>query len=381
MKERILENLVCPACCGALTAEAWQGAASEIEEGLLRCDCEESFPIIGGIPRMLMGEVREQLYRDYPDFFSANRRLLPASLLPTPKERPTVARKTQESFGYEWTKFSAIRPEWEENYWGYMAPLTPEFFQGKTILDAGCGMGRHLYYSGQYGKEVFGVDFSRAVDVARHNTKHLPNVHVIQADLLRLPFKPRVFDFIYSLGVLHHIPQSEEALRSLVSRLAIGSELRIYVYWSIAESALWKRVLLGGVSAVRQVTTRLPHRLLSCLCYPIAASAWLTFVLPYKMLAQIPATRRFARGMPLNQYARYPFGVMVNDQFDRFSAPLEKRYSAVEVRQWLESAGLSEVTVLPHWGWIGHGRCEGHIEAAAPQELGTLCQQSSAQDH
>jgi SAM-dependent methyltransferase len=381
MKERILENLVCPACFGNLSAEAWQGAASEIEEGLLRCDCEESFPIIGGIPRMLMGEVREQLHQDYPDFFSANVRRLPSSLLPAPEERLTVARKTQESFGYEWTQFSAIRPEWEENYWGYMARLSPDFFQGKTILDAGCGMGRHLYYTGQYGQEVFGVDFSRAVDVARHNTKHLPNVHVIQADLLRLPFKPRVFDFIYSLGVLHHIPESEEALSSLVSRIALGGELRIYVYWNIEESALWKRLLLRGVSAARQVTTRLPHPLLSCLCYPIAASAWLTFVLPYKILSHIPATRRFAGSMPLNQYARYPFGVLVNDQFDRFSAPLEKRYSAAEVQRWLESAGLSEVTVLPHWGWVGHGKCERKIGEVATQERGDLCQPSSAQGH
>ena len=60
--------------------------------------------------------------------------------------------------------------------------------------------------------------------------------------------------------------------------------------------------------------------------------------------------------MPLKTYADYPFGVLVNDQFDRFSAPLERRYDADEVAELLDRAGLEQAVVLPNHGWIGDGR-------------------------
>jgi hypothetical protein len=60
--------------------------------------------------------------------------------------------------------------------------------------------------------------------------------------------------------------------------------------------------------------------------------------------------------LPMRQYADYPFGVCVNDQFDRFSAPVENRYTRAEVLDWLERAGLEGATVLPNWGWLGTGR-------------------------
>ncbi len=336
MRSALLEYLVCPVCSGRLAVEATRSDEEHIEEGVLRCSCGADYPVIAGVPRMFVGQSRT------------------ASVAPQRNET-AIDRQTQASFGYEWTWFSAMRPEWEQNFWHYLQPHTPESLQGKAILDAGCGMGRHLYHASRCGQVVIGVDFSDAVEVAYTNTRQFANAHVVQADLRKLPFPLAIFDLVYCLGVLHHISDPDGALKQLLQHLKTGGEARIYVYWDLAEAPAWKRHLLATVNRLRRITTVLPHPLLRGLCYPIAAGAWLTFVLPHRVLSRLAVTRRFADSLPLRQYAQYPFAVLLNDQFDRFSAPLERRYSAQQVCAWLESVGLSDVRVAPNWGWLGFG--------------------------
>jgi hypothetical protein len=130
--------------------------------------------------------------------------------------------------------------------------------------------------------------------------------------------------------------------------------VHVYLYW-VPEQA-WHARVLRAVTAARRVTVRLPHRLLHALCVPLAALLALTVVWPYRLLRRVPRLRRPAEAFPLKTYADYPFGVLVNDQFDRFSAPLERRYTRAEVEEMLQRAGLEDVTVLPNHGWIGDGR-------------------------
>jgi hypothetical protein len=100
----------------------------------------------------------------------------------------------------------------------------------------------------------------------------------------------------------------------------------------------------------------MPRPLLRALCYPIAAALFAIFVLPYRISRRVPRLERVAGGFPLKAYADYPFRVCVNDQFDRFSAPLEWRFTAEEVEGMLLEAGFADVVVLPNNGWIGSGR-------------------------
>ena len=104
------------------------------------------------------------------------------------------------------------------------------------------------------------------------------------------------------------------------------------------------------------MTTRMPRPLLRALSYPIAATLFGVFVLPYRISRRVPRLERFARGFPLKAYADYPFGVCINDQFDRFSAPIEWRFTADEVNAILTDAGFVDVVVLDNNGWIGSGR-------------------------
>jgi hypothetical protein len=94
------------------------------------------------------------------------------------------------------------------------------------------------------------------------------------------------------------------------------------------------------------------------LCVPLAALLAVTIVWPYRTLRSIPRLRRVADCFPLKAYADYPFGVLVTDQFDRFSAPIERRYERTGVAEMLERVGLRDVRVLSNHGWVGDGRVE-----------------------
>jgi hypothetical protein len=156
-----------------------------------------------------------------------------------------------------------------------------------------------------------------------------------------------------SIGVLHHLPDPERALRSLAPYVASGGRLHVYLYWVPERPS--HRVALKAVSIVRRVTVRMPHRLLHLLCYPLAAMLQVAVVLPYRALRRFKALEGVAEAFPLKTYANYPFGVLVNDQFDRFSAPIEQRYTRREVEQMLQRAGLTEIDVRPNYGWLGSG--------------------------
>jgi SAM-dependent methyltransferase len=266
-----------------------------------------------------------------------------------------VKLRTAASFGFEWQRFHELRVEWERSFRGYMQPRRPEFFRGKRVLDAGCGSGRHAYYAAKYGAEVVAVDLSDAIDVAYKNTRHIGTVYTVQADVYNLPFAQESFDFVYSIGVLHHLADPEGAFRNLLRYLKPGGEIQIYLYWS-PESQPVKKAMLSAVSAARRVTTRLPHRLLYWISYPLAALAHAGFVIPYRVLRSARSTATLAERLPMRQYVDYPFQVCVNDQFDRFSAPIENRYTRAQVMAWLARAGLEQVGVIPNWGWLGYGR-------------------------
>jgi hypothetical protein len=94
---------------------------------------------------------------------------------------------------------------------------------------------------------------------------------------------------------------------------------------------------------------------LHALCYPLAVVLYAGVVAPYRLLRRVPAARRLAEELPLKTYADYPFGVLVNDQFDRFSAPIEHRFDEDQARALLANAGCVDVTSLANAGWVLDG--------------------------
>jgi SAM-dependent methyltransferase len=321
MRADLLAWLRCASCGSNVRAQpSAEGAA-----GSLACDtCGRAVPVLNGIPRFV----------DVPE--------------------GTAARRTQASFGYEWTHFNDWRPSGDTNFNDYFQGLDLASLGEAVVLDAGCGMGRHARQIAPHVRRVIAVDFSRAIDQAAHNTAGLPNVDCVQADLLALPLEDGAFDFVYSLGVLHHLDETERALRGLVRKLRPGGRLRIYMYW---KRHGWSGAMLRLVTATRELTTRMPFPALRAACRVLSLGLFGIVVLPYRALSA--AGVRAHEQWPLFVYTKYPFGVLYNDQFDRFSAPIEKRYDADELRRLLEAIGLRDVRIRPCFGWVADGTRAG----------------------
>jgi len=329
--DKLNQTLRCPNCRSSLS----------VSTDAFHCEaCDVSYPVVNGIPRMLLPNLRGALAGELP---------------PVGEEAKQV--ETALSFGYEWHRFPEMYDEWERQFIDYMQPHGPEFFRGKKVLDAGCGNGRFAYYASKYGADVWAIDLGPAVEVAHRNTEPV-KVNVVQADLHSPPFAFESFDFIYSIGVLHHLPDPEVAFRNLLRFLKPGGEVQIYLYWKPERRPI-KSLLLSGVSGARHLTTRLPHNAVYLLAYPTAAVAFLLFVWPYRILKRLPPFQRLAEELPMKQYASFPFRVCVNDQLDRLSAPIENRYTRSDVQNWLSRAALESPRVGENFGWVATGRKSG----------------------
>ncbi len=151
------------------------------------------------------------------------------------------------------------------------------------------------------------------------------------------------------LGVLHHLEKTGEALGQLVKAARPGGTLLLYLYHDPGEFSRLRGFLVGVVSALRRITTRLPMRVLHPVAAVIAALLYGVYVGPMKVLARLGVDT--VRRLPLGQYVDYPFRVLWNDQFDRFSAPLEKRYRRAAVEDLLTQAGLTDIRILGGYGW------------------------------
>jgi len=287
----------------------------------LRCTpCGRDVPVRKGIPRFI----------DRPD--------------------DRLARRTQASFGYEWTHFDDWKPSGATNFQDYFAGVHLPDLREARVLDAGCGMGRHARQLAPHCRWILAVDFSRAIDSAAGNLRDVPNAACVQADLTRLPVADGAFDFVYSMGVVHHLADTAAAVQALARKVRPGGRLRLYLYWKRPGPSGW---ILEVVSAVRRVTTRLPLPLLRMFSWGLSVLLSAGVILPYRALLALGI--RTPEGWPLFVYTKYPFVVLYNDQFDRFSAPLEKRYSEQEARILLESAGLRDVQARPMFGWLVDG--------------------------
>ena len=311
-----LPLLRCPRCAGRFE---WRPLGDA--DGVLVCQgCSHEVPVRGGIPRFVAS----------PD--------------------DDLARRTQASFGYEWTHFKDWKPSGSTNFQDYFSGIDLQSLERAHVLDAGCGMGRHARQLSSHCRRILAVDFSRAIDAAARNVADRPNVSCVQADLTALPLADEAFDFVYSMGVVHHLSNTEQAVAGLARKLRPGGTLRLYLYW---KRGGWSGRLLRLVSALRRVTTRLPFPVLKALCWVLSVFLYAGVVAPYRALIALGI--RAPERWPLFVYTKYPFNVLYNDQFDRFSAPLEKRYSEAEARALLEGAGLRDVRTRPMFGWLVDG--------------------------
>ena len=323
MKPWLLALLACPECAGELAARADQTEAGEIETGLLRCACGAEFPVRGGIPRFARGPARPE------------------------------ARSTVERFGYQWRAFRDRLPGYREAFLDWMAPLGEADLRGGVVLDAGCGGGRFTDVAASLGaRMVVGADLSESVEAAQELVRHRANAGIVQADLLRLPFR-QPFDLVFTIGVLHHLPDGEEGFTALVRHLRPGGRVHVWVYGR--EGNEW---LLRFVDPVRKrLTSRLPPAVLRVAALALAAPLHLAL----RVLYRRRSGARLPYGAYLSWLARFPFPHTQQVVFDHLSAPIAHYYPRDEFRGWFEKARLEDIVVSARNAnsWRGTARVPG----------------------
>lgn len=316
-------ELICPDCGNHVGIDSSSGRIS----GKIVCQgCCRSYPVVSGVPRFINGLSDEK-------------------------------KRTARNFGYSWKAFPGYFDFYREQFLDWIAPVRPEDLAGKIVLDAGCGSGRHAYQAAYFGaREVVGVDLSRAIDVAYVNTMEISNIHLVQADIYRLPLESD-FDYIYCIGVLHHLPEPEEGFRSLVKLLKRGGRISVWVYAKEGNSFV-RRV----IDPIRlHLTSKMPLGLLYALSAPLASILFITAKLVVRPLNSAPALRRFMTLLPLNDYiysiSGFNFYSVFNIVFDQLVAVRTCYISGGEIENWFRRAGLVDVNVSLRNknGWRGTG--------------------------
>ncbi len=331
MKRKLLDYLTCPACAGKVVLSAVERSEnSEIIEGLLACEsCTRQFPIVRGIPR-----------------FAA------------PHELEIDKAATAANFGWQWQHFTHNEELYADQFLGWIAPVRPDFFANKIVLEGGCGKGRHTQLAAQWGaREVIGVDLSDAVDTAFAATRGLNNVHIVQADIYHLPLA-RVFDYAFTVGVLHHLPDPQGGFRSLASKIKKGGHLSAWVYG--AENNEW---ITRWINPLRKrFTSRIDRRALLHLSKLPTALVYLTTKLVYGPLNRRNGGAALARRLFYNDYlnaiSKFGWREQHTIVFDHLVAPTSHYIAREEFEQWWRELGAAEVVIEWHNknSWRGFGR-------------------------
>ena len=317
---------------------------TEITEGVLRCaGCRREYPIIEGIPRFT-----PDVQSDYPEFFRKHAGQFRQSTQSDLKNFEELHTRTKRSFGYQWLRYRVSDHEENRQHFYRRTGTQPSTLPGQLFFEAGCGMGRYLKVIGeQPGAEVVGLDLSLAVNRARAENRSNPRVHVIQGNILELPLRPECFDHVYSIGVLHHTPSTEEAFKSIVKLVKPGGRVSIWVYhlWGPPGQRGFKALharLRGRVSdTLRLLTTRLPHPVLHYLCYVAAPLGWIQM-----RIRKLPAPLRLLL-LPLTLLPVSPhpeWRVRLCDTFDWYSPRFQWKHSVEEAAGWFEDAGLADIS-------------------------------------
>jgi SAM-dependent methyltransferase len=221
-------------------------------------------------------------------------------------------------------------------------------------FDAGCGTGRWARIVAPRVGALNCVDASaEALDIAKRNLDSFSNVSFFRCSIDRLPFETNSMDFGYSLGVLHHVPDTQAALSACVRTLKKGAPFLVYLYYAMDGRPWWFRALWKGSNTVRIFVAELPAGLRDLVCDALA----LLVYWPLARLAHIAEILgRDVSNFPLASYRERSFYTMRTDSRDRFGTPLERRFTADEIVRMMKAAGLECVQVSPSepfWCAIG----------------------------
>jgi SAM-dependent methyltransferase len=269
---------------------------------------------------------------------------------------PNVDKDVATGFGHEWSTFrqgenalsDAERRAIFDSYfhifpWDALPP-------NPTGADIGCGSGRWSAIVAPRVRHLHLLDASEAaLDVARQNLRGANNVSFYAASVGEMPFSDHSLDFAFSLGVLHHVPDTAGAIGAVASKLRAGAPFLIYLYYALDNRPLWYRAIWRASNLARMAISRLPPALRLGTSQVIAALIYWPLA---RLAALVEKCGLSTTGLPLEFYRDRSFYVMRTDAYDRFCTKLEKRFTRQEITEMLSAAGFEEIRFssrTPYW--------------------------------
>jgi ubiquinone/menaquinone biosynthesis C-methylase UbiE len=238
------------------------------------------------------------------------------------------------SFGFQWVRFARVQLDSasgttrsRDTFVSKTGWATAEL-SGQRVLDAGCGMGRFTEVCSDAGADVHAIDLSDAVEVAAQNLRDRSNVHFYQADIFRLPFNDESFDRVFSIGVLHHTPNTKAAFQRLARLVRPGGQIAIWVYSTKLKAMLGSEVL-------RPLTSRLPRE------FMFQASR---IAIPLYYVHRLPLVGRVTSVLLPTSVEANPTWRWL-DTFDWYTPRFQWKHSNEEVIEWFREAGLTDIHV------------------------------------
>ncbi|MBX9690289.1 MAG: methyltransferase domain-containing protein [Candidatus Obscuribacterales bacterium] len=340
MKPSLLPYLACISCKGQFhlhegeTQSRDNAEGREIISGLLTCkSCLNRYPITNGIPRLV------------------------DSRLST-----STDMNTGDRFGDAWKEFSRMDERYEQQFFDWLFPVDPHFLNDKVVLEAGVGKGRHAQIVADSGaKMVFGIDIGHAIDVAYENVGHMPKLHLIQSDIRRLPFN-NIFDFAFSVGVLHHMDDPKAGFTSVVDCLKPDGSICIWVYGK--ENNWW---ITNMVSPVREAfTTKLPAKVLKLISTTLSVPVYTVSKAVAGPYAKVQNKNKWLPEMFYQAYLSYisnfDFTEVNHIVFDHLIAPVAYYIPRGDVLEWFQDAGFPNPVIRWHNknSWTGFASHRQH---------------------
>lgn len=265
--------------------------------------------------------------------------------------------KTVAGFGDEWSRFDQTKlpaAESADLFEAYFAVFPWEALPANAEgFDLGCGTGRWAKHVAPRVGRLHCIDPSSAINVARQNLRRFDNVTFVHADAEAIPVSDDSMDFGYSLGVLHHVPDTQRALRQCVRKLKMDAPFLVYLYYRFDNRPTWFTTLWKVSDMLRRAVSRLPHTARYAVTQSIAAGVYLPFARAAALAEKLGLN---TAGWPLGFYRNRSFYTMRTDALDRFGTRLERRFTRPEIERMMEEAGLSNIRFsedAPYWCAVG----------------------------
>ena len=267
--------------------------------------------------------------------------------------------QTVNGFGDEWSRFDQSELSAQELngiYAQYFKIFPWEILNLKSVgFDLGCGSGRWAKIVADKVGQLHCIDASEgALNVAKKNLAGKSNCLFHHASVDSVPLVDGSMDFGYSLGVLHHVPDTFAGIKACTGKLKPGAPFLIYLYYAFDNRPPWFVLIWKLSNLARLVISKLPYfcryavtqLIASLVYYPLAKVALL------KEKAGFPVD-----SFPLSNYRNLSFYTMRTDALDRFGTRLEQRFTRKEIKQMMEDAGLERIRFsdsIPYWCAIGY---------------------------